>query len=102
MQNGQAEQAMEEAWQQCEGCPRPLYNLSTLVCLPKQHSREDDAGNPIFKPGVTRPLAIVNNDNRLVAASARRAWEQHILSGGKGETTRISATALTPPTGPGN
>ena len=29
----------------------------------------------------TRPLALVNTDNRIIASAARKCWE-HILGGG--------------------
>ena len=53
------------------------YNASALVCLPKAHALEDPDLGQYFKPGDTRPLSIVNCDNRLVASAMRMRWEVH-------------------------
>ena len=55
-----------------------LYNLSTLVCLPKAPSGEDSELGLFFKPCDIRPLSIVNCDNRLVASAMRIRWEEHL------------------------
>ena len=53
------------------------YNSSLLVCLPKKSTGQTAAGAPIFDPEATRPLMLVNTDNRIVAAGAKRRWERH-------------------------
>ena len=53
------------------------YNAGTLECLPKAHTGEDPDLGHYFKPGDTRPLSIVNCDNRLVASAMRMRWEVH-------------------------
>jgi hypothetical protein len=51
------------------------FNLSTLICLPKKPAGHDDEAGTYFSPGNTRPLSIVNTDNRLIANAARLRWE---------------------------
>ena len=51
------------------------YNFSTLICLPKKISGEDPTAGVYYTPENTRPLSIVNTDNRLVANAARLRWE---------------------------
>ena len=54
------------------------YNLSTLVCLPKQSAGEYVEFGTCFKPSDTRPLSIMNCDSRMVASAFRYRWEQHL------------------------
>jgi hypothetical protein len=54
------------------------YNLSTLVCLPKAPSGDDVEFGEFYTPAGTRPLSIVNCDNRLVASAMRLRWEDNI------------------------
>ena len=51
------------------------YNYSTMVCLPKKSHTTTSSNKPAFYPQNTRPLNIVSTDNRIVASSARYAWE---------------------------
>lgn len=51
------------------------YNFSTLICFPKKISGEDPTAGVYYTPENTRPLSIVNTDNRLVANAARLRWE---------------------------
>ena len=52
------------------------FNLGLLICLGKKpHSEHPDYGQ-VFRPGSTRPLSIVNTDNRLLANAARLRWER--------------------------
>jgi hypothetical protein len=51
------------------------FNAGTLVFLPKKPSEHDEWGGPIFLPGDTRPLCIVDTSNRLLANAARLRWE---------------------------
>ena len=59
--------------------PRPNghnFNQGLLICLGKKpHSEHTDYGQ-IFQPESTRPLSIVNTDNRLIANAARLRWER--------------------------
>ena len=48
------------------------------MCLPKKPSGVDEDGHTYFDPSATRPLSLVNTDNRLLAAAARYKWE-HML-----------------------
>ena len=52
------------------------YNASLLVCLPKKKAGSLEDGTDYFDAEATRPLALVNTDNRLVAAAAKRRWER--------------------------
>ena len=56
------------------------YNLSSLICLPKKPSGCDEEVGEYYSPGNTRPLSIVNTDNRLVANAARLHWEQTLVN----------------------
>ena len=51
------------------------FNLSLLCCLPKKPTGTDDVAGDYFKGEDTRPLALVNTDNRIVASAARLTWE---------------------------
>ena len=52
------------------------YNASLLVCLPKKPAGQLPEGIDYYTAEATRPLALVNTDNRLVAAAAKRRWER--------------------------
>ena len=56
------------------------YNYSTMACLPKKSHASTSDNIPAFYPCNTRPLNIVNTDNRIVASSARHAWEAHFAA----------------------
>ena len=51
------------------------FNLSLLCCLPKKVSGVDPGCGEFYDAESTRPLALVNTDNRIIAAAARAAWE---------------------------
>ena len=52
------------------------FNQGLLICLGKKpHSEHPDYGQ-VFRPESTRPLSIVNTDNRLIANAARLRWER--------------------------
>jgi hypothetical protein len=53
----------------------PDYNTGMPVCLPKKSSRTDAQGRPVYEPSQTRPLSLVNCDNRVVANAFRLTWE---------------------------
>ena len=62
-----------------EDCPGEHgYNLSTLVCLPKKAAGNDERVGPYYTGDGTRPLSIVNCDNRIVANAVRHRWESHL------------------------
>ena len=58
-------------------CPQDThdFNLSLLCCLPKKPSGIDEEAGEYFKGEDTRPLALVNTDNRIIASAARLTWE---------------------------
>ena len=51
------------------------YNYSTMTCLPKKPHTATEEGTPTYLASSTRPLNIVNTDNRIVASAARHCWE---------------------------
>jgi hypothetical protein len=53
------------------------YNLGKLVCLPKKASGVNEDGLEYYAPEDTRPLNLVNCDNRIIANAARLRWEVH-------------------------
>ena len=54
------------------------YNLGKLVCLPKKASGVDEHGLEYYAPEDTRPLTLVNCDNRIIANATRLQWEVHL------------------------
>ena len=56
------------------------FNASFLCCLPKKPSGHDPTEGDYFKPSATRPLSLVNTDNRLIAGAFRLLLEPHIAS----------------------
>ena len=54
------------------------YNLGNLVCLAETIAGHDDRVGDFYTPESTRPLAIVNCDNLIVANAARLRWETHL------------------------
>ncbi|CAK0822989.1 unnamed protein product [Prorocentrum cordatum] len=54
------------------------YNESILVCLAKKSSSTTPEGIKAYASANTRPLNIVNADNRIVASAARNRWEEHL------------------------
>ena len=52
------------------------FNLGLLICLGKKPHSEHPEYGQVFQPSSTRPLSIVNTDNRLLANAARLRWEQ--------------------------
>ena len=81
-----AAQAMEKedaAWEipeafADEGSGHNLYNRGTLCCIPKGNGEATEAGGRAWSPANTRPLSIVDMDNRIIALAFRRRWEGHI------------------------
>ena len=53
-----------------EHLPRD-FNTGFLCCLPKKPSGYDPALGDPYAPNATRPLSLVNTDNRLMASAAR-------------------------------
>ena len=52
------------------------FNLGLLICLGKKPHSEHPEHGQVFRPESTRPLSIVNTDNRLLANAARLRWER--------------------------
>jgi len=51
------------------------FNLSLLCCLPKKPFGTDPDSGEFYRGEDTRPLALVNTDNRIIANAARITWE---------------------------
>ena len=51
------------------------FNVGSLCCLPKKPSGTDPNTGDYFAAENTRPLSIVNTDNRLIANGCRNRWE---------------------------
>ena len=51
------------------------FNVGLLFLLPKAPAGCDELLGDYFQPGDTRPLAVVNTDNRLLASAARKVLE---------------------------
>ena len=77
MEQADAETAIPEAYKDV-GDGRNLYNRGTLVCIPKGDGEPTEAGGRVWAPANTRPLSVVDMDNRIVALAFRRRWEGHI------------------------
>ena len=54
------------------------FNLGLLVCLGKKSCKEIDGKGFAFKAADTRPLSIVNTDNRILANAYRMKWEKFV------------------------
>ena len=51
------------------------FNAGIMACLPKTAIGQTDEGEDIYDASSTRPLSIVNTDNRLMCSAARIRWE---------------------------
>ena len=49
--------------------------LGILCCLPKKKTGVDEEAGDYYAADATRPLSIVNTDNRILANAARNRWE---------------------------
>ena len=58
-------------------CPQEMhdFNKSLLCCLPKKVAGTDPIMGDFYSGDTTRPLALVNTDNRILASAARISWE---------------------------
>ena len=74
-EDARAEEIFNSAYQDEAEVGHHNFNLSTLVCLPKDPTGEDPQVGTYFAPKATRPLSIVNCDNRLIASAMRIRWE---------------------------
>ena len=73
-----AQRLLIEAYKDCTDDGTHQYNYNTMVCLPKKSTSTTQDGTEAYTTNNTRPLSIVNCDNRIVAAAARIRWEQHL------------------------
>ena len=56
--------------------PTDDFNFAFLYCIPKAVSFVDPTKGDIYKPSATRPLSVVNTDNRCLANGLRMCFEQ--------------------------
>ena len=49
----------------------PCFNIAFLSCIGKKPIFCEDDSTPVYEPKGTRPLSIVNSDNRLMANALR-------------------------------
>ena len=74
MEQAAAEKDIPEAYKDT-GDGRNLYNRGTLFCIPKGDGEPTEAGGRVWAPADTRPLSVVDMDNRILALAFRRRWE---------------------------
>ena len=70
-----AEERLSEAYSSGDTRDCHDFNLSVMVFLPKKSSGTDPDAGDYFSPENTRPLSIVNTDNRIIANAYRFRWE---------------------------
>ncbi len=52
--------------------------MNTLVCPPNAPTGGDEQLGTYYHPKPTRPISIVNADNRIIASVMRWRWEEHL------------------------
>ena len=76
MQRDDHESLLTEAYRdRVDTLGRHDFNLGLLCCLPKKAAGVHDQFGEFYTPADTRPLSIVNTDNRIIASALRLAWE---------------------------
>ena len=89
LESDEAQHLLQEAYHDCDNsCNNEVvnhngthhYNHSILVCLPKKSTSITSDGTEAYTANNTRPLSIVNCDNRIVASAARNRWEHYLAS----------------------
>ena len=80
LESDDAQQRLLQAYHDCDSDGTHQYNHSTLVCLPKKSTTTTRDGTEAYTTNNTRPLSIVNCDNRIVASAARNRWEEHLTN----------------------
>ena len=51
--------------------PPDGFNFASLQCIPKKPSFSDETLGDVYEAGDTRPLSIVNADNRILATALK-------------------------------
>ena len=72
---GEEAALLREAYMHEELSEGHEFNASILCCLPKKRTGVDAEHGDYYEAAATRPLAIVNIDNRVIANAARACWE---------------------------
>lgn len=73
LQRESAEDVVQQAYGDEDSCS---FNHSLICCIPKKPQGCDPEGNMWFRAADTRPIAIVDTGNRLLANAARIRWER--------------------------
>jgi len=73
--SGDFKQHLNEAYSDRSISQTHDFNLSLLCCLPKKPYGSDPEAGDYYRGEDTRPLALVNVDNRIIASAARHTWE---------------------------
>ena len=58
--------------------PPPNFNVAFLCCLPKKPVKTDPRSGDLYDAKSTRPLSVVNTDNRIIASAMRLTLEPTI------------------------
>ena len=66
---------LSEAYWDRSGANDHGFNDALLCCLPKKPCEISPELGEIYAGEDTRPLALVNTDNRIIASAARGCWE---------------------------
>jgi hypothetical protein len=75
LSSDEADQLLRDAYSDEADEGTHNFNLANLVCLPKKPTGMHDGEGEYYAPEATRPLSIVNTDNRIIASAARLKWE---------------------------
>jgi len=67
------QEALDEAYAR-EGMDNE-FNLAVLACIPKKPIESDEIYGDVYDAESTRPLMVVNMENRIIAAAYKRQWE---------------------------
>ena len=78
LETDDAQEYLTKAYNGTDASKDHRFNHSILVCLPKKSTSTTTDGTKAYTLNNTRPLSIVNSDNRLIASAARNRWECHL------------------------
>ena len=78
LETDDAQEYLTKAYNGTDASKDHRFNHSILVCLPKKSTCTTTDGTKAYTLNNTRPLSIVNSDNRLIASAARNRWECHL------------------------
>ena len=67
---------LSDAYRDRCGADAHAFNDALLCCLPKKPCEISPEFGEVYAGEDTRPLALVNTDNRIIASAARGCWER--------------------------